>query len=283
MKQVRAIPDSVSVSFGDDGAAAAGDGSLASEASTDRVPGESTNDGKDTAMNTNDIARIARLVGEPARAAMLVELMGGRALTAGELARGARVSAPTASRHLALMVEGGLVVATARGRHRYHRLASREVAAIIEATMQLASLTGSHRPIVTGPKDEAMRRARTCYDHLAGRLGVAVVDHLVAAGALELDLDSARPMPALARELAALGPGLADGDSHCRPCMDWAERRPHLAGPLAVRLCNHLLGQGWLRRPPRGRALEITGTGARYLGNWLGARRWSQVDGEASY
>ena len=233
-------------------------------------------------MNTNDIARIAGLVGEPTRTAMLIELMDGRALTAGELARSAGVSAQTASRHLALMVEGGLVLATAGGRHRYHRLASREVAAIIEAMMQLASLDDRRRPIATGPKDAAMRRARTCYDHLAGRLGVAVVDHLVAAGAIELDIDSARPTPALPQVLAALGPDLVDGDSHCRPCMDWAERRPHLAGPLAVRLCNHLLAQGWLRRAPRGRALEITGTGARQLGNWLGARRWSQVNGEAS-
>jgi DNA-binding transcriptional ArsR family regulator len=230
-------------------------------------------------MNTNDVARIAGLVGEPARTAMLLALMDGRALTAGELARSAGIRAQTASRHLAALVDGGLIEVTAQGRHRYHRIASREVAAIIEGMMQLAAVDARRRTVVTGPRDAAMRRARTCYDHLAGRLGVAIVDHLVDAGAIELDLGTARTAPATREVLADLDPALADGDPSCRPCMDWAERRPHLAGPLGIRFCRHLLERGWLRRPAQGRAVEITGDGARHLGRWLGARRWAQVTG----
>lgn len=233
-------------------------------------------------MNTNDIARIAGLVGEPARTRMLVELIDGRALTAGELARAAGITAPTASRHLALLVDGGLIIATAQGRHRYHRLASAEVATVLEGLMQLASLDEARRrPVATGPRDARMRRARTCYDHLAGRLGVAVTDHLVAAGAIELDLVGARETVALADELARIDLALpADAASQtCRPCMDWAERRPHLAGPLATALCRHALTRGWLRRPRGQRGLDLTGEGSRRLGAWLGARRWAEVVG----
>ena len=233
-------------------------------------------------MNTNDIARIAGLVGEPARTRMLVELIDGRALTAGELARAAGITAPTASRHLALLVDGGLIIATAQGRHRYHRLASAEVATVLEGLMQLASLDEARRrPVATGPRDARMRRARTCYDHLAGRLGVAVTDHLVAAGAIELDLVGARATVALADELARIDLALpADAASQtCRPCMDWAERRPHLAGPLATALCRHALARGWLRRPSGQRGLDLTGEGSRRLGAWLGARRWAEVVG----
>ena len=268
-------------------------------------------------MNTNDIARVAGLVGEPARTRMLVALIDGRALTAGELARAAGISAQTASRHLALLGEGGLIVATASGRHRYHRLASRDVAAILEGIMQLASASASageprRRSVLTGPRDARMRMARTCYDHLAGRLGVAVADHLAAVGAIEFDLDQARMKPGLAIELARMGlqvdlPADSPADSPaaslaisstispavssavspagslqpltCRPCMDWSERRPHLAGPLATRLCAHLLEQGWLRRPKEGRGLEVSGEGGRRLGDWLGAVRWRTVVG----
>ena len=233
------------------------------------------------AMNTNDIARIAGLVGEPSRTRMLVELIDGRALTAGELARAAGVTGQTASRHLARLAEGGLIVVAAQGRHRYHRLASAEVAAVLEGLMQLAGLEAGRRPIVTGPRDARMRRARTCYDHLAGRIGVAVTDHLVEAGAIELDLVGARPTAALADELARIDLVLpADPRSlGCRPCMDWAERRPHLAGPLATGLCRHLLVRGWLRRADSGRGLDVTGEGSRHLGARLGARRWADVMG----
>lgn len=236
-------------------------------------------------MNTNDIARTAGLIGEPARTRMLIELIDGRALTAGELARAAGITAQTASRHLALLGEGGLISVTAQGRHRYHRLASAEVAAVLEGVMQLASLDhGRRRPITTGPRDGRMRRARTCYDHLAGRLGVAVTDHLVEAGAIELDLVGARGTASLVEELARIDlvAPVAPAESRalaCRPCMDWAERRPHLAGPLATQLCAHVLARGWLRRPDGQRGLDLTGEGTRRLGAWLGARRWAEVVG----
>ncbi|MGE0797435.1 MAG: ArsR/SmtB family transcription factor [Lautropia sp.] len=239
-----------------------------------------------TALSTNDLARVAGLVGEPARSAMLLALMDGRALTANELARGAGVAASTASRHLALVVDGGLLVAPAAGRHRYHRLASPQVAATLEGLMQLASRPAPARlPIVTGPRDAAMRQARTCYDHLAGRLGVAIAEHLAVTGAIELDLQAVQVTPALPAELARIGLELpADATAaraaamlSCRPCMDWAERRPHLAGAAATRLCRHLFERGWLRRAATARSVGITGDGARHLGAWLGARRWSWV------
>ena len=228
-------------------------------------------------MNTNDIARIAGLVGEPTRTAMLIELMDGRALTAGELARSAGVGAPTASRHLALMVEGGLVRGLGAGRHRYYRLASREVAAIIEAMMQLAASTTVAGRSPPGRRTRGCGAARTCYDHLAGQTRGGD-RRSPRRGRRDRNRSRLRAADAgAAAVLAALDPDLVDGDIDCRPCMDWAERRPHLAGPLAIRICQHLLARGWLRRPPRGRAVEITGDGARHLGNWLGARRWSQV------
>ncbi|HYE41631.1 MAG TPA: helix-turn-helix transcriptional regulator, partial [Ramlibacter sp.] len=115
-------------------------------------------------MNTNQVARIAALVGEPARANMLLALMDGRALTAHELAAAAHVGAPAASRHLGLLVEGGLLRVNAQGRHRYHRIASPEVARVLEGIMQLATAASPPRVPVTGPREEAMRFARTCYD-----------------------------------------------------------------------------------------------------------------------
>jgi DNA-binding transcriptional ArsR family regulator len=128
-------------------------------------------------MNTNQIARIASLLGEPARTAMLLELMDGRALTARELAGAGGVSAQTASSHLAQMVEAGLLAVAQQGRHRYHRLASPAVARVLEGIMQLAaSGPGLRRTVVPGPTDDNLRRARTCYDHIAGRLGVAIAD-----------------------------------------------------------------------------------------------------------
>jgi DNA-binding transcriptional ArsR family regulator len=194
-------------------------------------------------MHTNQVARIASLVGEPARTAMLLELMDGRALTANELARAAHVTPQTGSRHLAQLVDGGLLVVEQRGRHRYHRLASAEVARVLEGIMQLAA----HQPppvrtVQPGPRNEAMRLARTCYDHVAGRLGVAITQRLLHDGAV-----------------------VFDGE------LGWSERRPHLAGRLGRQLCVHCIERGWLRRHSGGRALEITPPGVQALSAWLGA------------
>lgn len=237
-------------------------------------------------MNTNDVARIASLVGEPSRTAMLIELLDGRALTASELARAARVQAPAASRHLALLVEAGLLAVEPHGRHRYHRLASAEVARLLEGLMQLAACGGVQRPraVVTGPKDRAMRRARLCYDHLAGRLGVAIAERLHADGSVRVDGESARVGAPAARALAALGialsamPGAAASRRPaCRPCLDWSERSCHLAGALGALICAHCLERRWLLRRAGSRALDITAPGQVALREWLGADAWSRV------
>ncbi|MFZ1103715.1 MAG: helix-turn-helix transcriptional regulator, partial [Hyphomicrobiaceae bacterium] len=127
-------------------------------------------------------AEVAALAGDPARASMLHALMDGRALTASELARAAGVAAQTASGHLAKMAAAGLIVAQAQGRHRYHRLASPAVARMMESIMQVAAGLEPARPVAVGPREAALRVARTCYDHLAGRRGVALADAMVGCG-----------------------------------------------------------------------------------------------------
>lgn len=231
-------------------------------------------------MDPNTLARVAGLIGEPARSAMLLALLDGRALAAGELARCAGVTPQTASRHLALLVEAGLLATQVQGRHRYHRLAAPQVAQALEALLQAAGAPAQLPR--TGPRDEALRLVRSCYDHLAGRLAVAMAAHLVEAGALALDDDSAQPLPALPARLAALGldpAGLAAPARRvaCRPCLDWSERRVHLAGRLGALLCGHCLAQGWLRRRPDSRALQVTPRGAAALRDWLGLQAWQQV------
>jgi DNA-binding transcriptional ArsR family regulator len=238
------------------------------------------------AMNVNHIARIASLVGEPARAAMLLELMDGRSLTANELAKAGRVSPQTASRHLAQMVESGLMGVEQRGRHRYHRLASAEIAKVLEGLMQIAAATPVRRAVVTGPRDEAMRVARMCYDHIAGRLGLAIAERMMADGAIEFDGDAghvtARAESILPRWGISLGPELQNptrGRLFCRPCLDWSERKSHIAGRLGVMICAHCLNEGWLTRKAGERTLAITATGASALRDLLGLDAWHRVTG----
>lgn len=235
-------------------------------------------------MNTNQVARIAALVGEPARTGMLLALMDGRALTAHELAAAGHIGAATASRHLALLVEGGLLRVERQGKHRYHRLASAEVARVLEGIMQLAAAsTPSPRKVVTGPRDAQMRLARTCYDHLAGRIAVACAQRLVEDGAVVIEDDTARVTARAAPALARLGlafDALQDGSGKrpvCRPCLDWGERRMHLAGQLGALLCTHCLQQGWMLRKSGSRALEVTPRGAAALRDWLGTARWQEL------
>lgn len=234
-------------------------------------------------MNTNQIAHVAALMGEPARTAMLLALMDGRALTARELADAGRVSAATASRHLSLLVEAGLLAQSWQGRHRYHRLASAEVARVLEGLMQLSGPQAAAPRVCVGPRDTALRRARTCYDHLAGRLGVAITAHLVEEGAVVFDEEAGGRVTARAAEvLGPLGVDWADAASPrrtlCRPCLDWSERRPHVAGRLGSMLCARCLEQGWLRRLSGSRALEITPPGVVALRGWLGGERWRAVE-----
>jgi DNA-binding transcriptional ArsR family regulator len=238
---------------------------------------------KGQTMNTNQIARIASLMGDPTRAAMLLQLMDGRMLTATELARAGNVSAATASRHLAQMVEYGLMCVEQRGRHRYHRLAGAEVAKVLEGIMQIAGQLPAARTVAVGPRDEAMRMARMCYDHIAGRLGLAIAERLQADQLIVLDGDAGHVTERAAQALVRWGIPLASaplplrGRPYCRPCLDWSERKSHLAGRLGALICTHALNQGWLTRQAGSRALTITASGAQAWRELLGLQAWDRV------
>jgi DNA-binding transcriptional ArsR family regulator len=207
--------------------------------------------------------------------------MDGRALTATELARVAGVAPQTASGHLALLVDAGLVLREPQGRHRYHRLASPAVAQMIESIMSLATDRGVPPAVVqkagpvTGPRDKALRYARTCYDHLAGQLAVEITDSLIAAGQIELSSDGGALTDAGGRFLQSLGVDLEGARrraSHrgtkrifCRACLDWSERRPHIGGALGAALCQCYLDKGWIQRTMGGRAVNVTPQGGRSL------------------
>jgi DNA-binding transcriptional ArsR family regulator len=227
-------------------------------------------------------AATAALLGDPARAAMLQALLGGEALTAGELARIAGIGAPAASAHLARLAEGGLILVHPQGRHRYHRLASEEVAAAIETLGGLAAAVASPRR--PWPHGEAFRAARLCYDHLAGRLGVALHAGLTGRGWIAPAEGGWATTPAGDSGLADLGVDVAAARGARRfacDCMDWSERRPHLAGGLGREIAACCLRQGWVRRSAAAREagdalahrrLALSPEGARRLDAALGVR-----------
>ena len=214
------------------------------------------------AMMALDMALAASLVGDPARANMLAALMDGRAHTASELAHIAGIAPPTASGHLAKLTQGRLVDVVAQGRHRYYRLASGDAARMLESIMSFASGNAAGGKRRATPRiDPALRRARTCYDHSAGELGVAIADRLAKSGVVELLPTSAIVTDAGRRKLDKAGividtPGRRPD---CRPCLDWSERRPHLAGALGLAILEHGLRLGVVRRCKTGRALEMAG------------------------
>lgn len=215
------------------------------------------------------LAATAALVGDPARAAMLNALMDGRALTAGELARAARIAPQTASEHLAKLTAAGMLAVARQGRHRYHTLATPEIAAMLEGILAVAQPS---RGVIVGPADRALRRARTCYDHFAGELAVQITDRLVARGQLELAADGAALTPRGLALLGELGIALPRAAPHrfCRPCLDWSERRPHVAGAVGRALCAMYLERRWLRRLPESRAVAVTPLGMRELHRHFG-------------
>lgn len=232
-------------------------------------------------LNTASLAETASLVGDLARAGMLMALMDGRALTAGELARVAGVTPQTASGHLARLTDAGLLVMERQGRHRYHRLASPTVARMVESLMSVAADLGSRRDArsrrpATGPRDAALRYARTCYDHLAGRLAVTFADRMVERGQIELSGDDGVLTADGAAFLRQLGMDLdvararasnrGPGRMFCRPCLDWSERRPHIAGALGAALCEYFIAQNWIRRAAGTRAVTVTPVGQLALG-----------------
>jgi hypothetical protein len=193
---------------------------------------------------------------------MLATLLDGRALTAGELAAAAGITPQTASAHLGRMTQAGLLAMERQGRHRYHRLATQAVARLIEGLLEVAA-AAPRRVVATGPRDAALRQARTCYDHLAGRLAVAMADAMRARGLIELTADGGAVTPAGQDFLDVFGVRAAPGRTRlfCRPCLDWSERRPHVAGVLGAALCARCFELGWVRRRAGGRALEITPVG----------------------
>jgi DNA-binding transcriptional ArsR family regulator len=210
----------------------------------------------------NTIAEVAALIGDTARANILSALMGGQALTAGELARHAGVTAQTTSGHLAKLADSELIALEKQGRHRYYRLATPDVAQAIHALMTVAA-NGPKRHHPIGPRDEALRNARTCYDHLAGRLALALADvlcereHLTLTdGAGFVSAEGERFFKGFGIDLAAL-----QGSSKrplCRTCLDWSERRPHIAGKLGAALLDRFLELKWVERVPDSRALRVT-------------------------
>lgn len=212
------------------------------------------------------LAEIGALLAEPARAAMLLALIDGTARPAGELARAAGVGAATASAHLKRLLEGGLLAVQEQGRHRYYRLADDDVAALIET---LAAPRA--RPVLPDPTggDRPLRMARTCYRHLAGRLGVSLCDALLQQGYLQTASEGMRLQDDGAQALVRAGLNAARVQALLplagRGCLDWTERRLHLGGPLGVSLTDALLDAGWLRRRAGSRALQPSGDGLRRL------------------
>lgn len=211
-----------------------------------------------------DIARIASLVGDPARANMLSALMGGTALTASELALEAGVSMPTASSHLSKLMEGGLLTLASQGRHRYYGLAGPQVAGMIEAITGVAASVGPQR-VRPGPRDAAMRVARVCYDHLAGEQAVAMLDRLVDRKVLVRDDKEIRLGPSAASHFAAIGIAVEAKPRRpvCRACLDWSVRRSHLAGTLGAAILDKILAEKWARREKDSRAVVFSPRGKR--------------------
>jgi DNA-binding transcriptional ArsR family regulator len=228
------------------------------------------------------MAAIAALVGEAGRARMLIALMDGRAMTATELAQLAGISPSTASGHLGKLTQAGLLAVLPQGRHRYFRLASPAVARLLEGIMVVAAEPVSEqRP---EPRiGRLMREARTCYDHLAGRLGVALTDALIHKGAIELGDEAGRVTEFGVSFLQSFGISLSPKRQsrrlYCRPCLDWSERRFHLAGVLGNALLARTLELGWIIRANEGRAVSVTPKGRRGFSDRFGI---DSVSDEAS-
>lgn len=205
-------------------------------------------------MDEIDLAGLASLIADPARARMLRALMGGTALTATELAMEANVSPSTASSHLAKLTAGEILAIEKQGRHRYFRLFDAEVASMLEELTEVAARRGPSRRI--GPADPALRAARVCYDHLAGERGVWMFEQLrdrkllssrEFLGELGIDLDA---LATLRRPLT-------------RTCLDWSERRHHLGGALGAAMLERIFALRWARREVDGRAVIFSPGGER--------------------
>jgi len=223
-----------------------------------------------------NIAKVASLLGDPARAEALAALMADRALTATELASIAGVTRQTMSAHLSKLLDARLVTVEPQGRHRYFRLADEDVAGLLESLMGVAFRTGAVR-LVSGPREPALRKARVCYDHLAGELGVLAYEAIVRNGLLEAAQDGLRPTAAGMSWFQGLGIDAAaaarERRTLCRACMDWSERRHHLAGSLGAALLRRVCDLGWARRLKASRVVQFTPRGEIAFRELMGSAR----------
>ena len=221
-----------------------------------------------------NMVEVAALVGDTARATMLGALMGGQALTGSELAFLAHVSRTTASEHLTKLVEARLLTVTRKRRFNYYRIASPLVARMLESIKVVAAIEVPPRYQPRSARDDALRFARTCYDHLAGYVAVAIADALVVRGFIVLDDEGGEVTEAGACFLTDFGADLtAQSGSRrifCRPCLDWSERRYHVAGHVGAELCRCCLQRGWFVRERDSRALRLTSAGEAGLFGTLG-------------
>ncbi len=219
-----------------------------------------------------DTARLASLIGAPARAHMLAALLDGKALTARELASVAGIGPASAAAHLAKLTAAGLLRQRRQGRHRYYSLADDDVAGLLRASTGLAAGRGYTRPR-TGPKEPALRKARACYNHLAGEYGVRLFDSLAARGFLAesaAGLDLTAPGRAFAADFGIdLGALAASRRPLCKTCLDWSARRSHLAGALGTALLDRFQALGWAERRPGSRAVTFSKQGeGRFLASF---------------
>ena len=213
------------------------------------------------------VAEIGALLGDPARVNMMVALLDGRSRTARELADAAGVSPQTASSHLGKLLAANMLRVNRQGRHRYHCIASTEIARLIEQ-MHLAGATlAERRTRPSGPRDPAMRRLRSCYDHLAGEVAVEICEQLIRTGDhIPGDATLTAKGSALLDSIGVQLHGLDRGRRHfCRTCLDWSERRPHVSGAVGAALLLRLKELGWVRAWPSGRSLDLTRSGERGL------------------
>ena len=216
-----------------------------------------------------DIAAIAAMVGDPARANMLTALLNGAALTASELALEAGVTKQTASSHLNKLVDGGLIAVEAQGRHRYYRLADADVAGLLETLMGVAMRAKALRSR-PGPKEPALRRARLCYDHLAGELGVALFDSFIKNKWVTPGPERTYALTRLGRaRVSSFGVDIEELENGarplCRACLDWSVRRHHLAGALGAAILDEIFERGWATQRRGSRVLEFTPVGEAQL------------------
>jgi DNA-binding transcriptional ArsR family regulator len=228
-------------------------------------------------VTVNSVSEIAALMGDPARASMLSLLMDGRAHTASELALAAGVTAQTASGHLARMVDANLLAARAQGRNRFYRLASGEVAHAMETLMALAGTRAAPASKTAAwRRDPDLRFCRTCYDHLAGQVGLAVTDsltqhgHLEPKGARDWTLTSSGELFCSRLGVDLAGAKAAHTRHFARQCLDWSERRPHISGALGSAIADTFFKKGWAERMRRGRTVRLTDSGRRALSSHFG-------------